>query len=103
MCSYIKSLNPEIPLHFTRFRPEYKMKKIAPTPVQKIEEAYRIAKSAGLKYVYVDNFPGHPNANTVYPSCGTLLIDRYHFKVLKNYIKDGHCPECGISIPGVWV
>lgn len=29
------------------------------------------------------------------------MVDRYGFMVLRNRIRDGKCPDCGISIHGI--
>ena len=54
LSEFIASINPEIPLHVSRFFPTYKMNDKAPTDVSKV---YELAKIAGkkLKYVYEGN------------------------------------------------
>jgi pyruvate formate lyase activating enzyme len=47
------NLGPEVPLHFSRYFPCYKMDK-PPTPRETLETAYRIAQKR-LKYVYLGN------------------------------------------------
>ena len=51
---WIASLNREIPLHVTRFFPQYRMADKAPTPVERV---YRLRNTAAqwLRYVYVGN------------------------------------------------
>lgn len=41
-------LSCDVPVHFLRFRPEYKMMNISYTPIETIENAYEIAEDAGL-------------------------------------------------------
>ncbi|MEM2427715.1 MAG: radical SAM protein, partial [Candidatus Bathyarchaeia archaeon] len=50
--NHVKRLGVEVPIHFTAYYPTYEFK-APPTPVEKLEEAYRIAKSFGVKYPYV--------------------------------------------------
>ncbi|MCD6521865.1 AmmeMemoRadiSam system radical SAM enzyme [Candidatus Calescamantes bacterium] len=103
MCEWIKNnLGEDVPLHFSRFFPMYKLVKLSPTPVSTLERAYKIAKEVGLKYVYLGNVPGSPYENTYCPKCGKVLIKRVGYVVLENNIKDGRCPYCGEKIPGVW-
>lgn len=97
------NVGPDVPLHFTRFHPMYKLTNLPPTPVETLERAYDIAKEEGLHYVYVGNVPGHPGNNTLCPQCGRLLIARTGFSVMEYYLRDGKCPTCGTAIPGVWV
>ena len=68
-------LGPDIPLHLTRYHPDWKLN-IPETRVQILEEAHEEAKKAGLDYVYVVNVPGHRHANTYCPKCHTWLIKR---------------------------
>jgi pyruvate formate lyase activating enzyme len=73
---------------------------LSPTPVGVLERARSIGKEEGLWYVYIGNVPGHKWENTYCHSCGTLLIERYVFDILKNRIQSGKCPECEAPIPG---
>lgn len=103
MCKWIRDeLGPDIPLHFSRFYPLYKLKSLEPTPVTTLEQAWQTARDEGLQYVYVGNVPGHPGENTVCPRCKTMLIERIGFTVKEVRLKDGHCPQCGHPIPGIW-
>jgi pyruvate formate lyase activating enzyme len=95
-------LNPDIPLHFLRFAPAYRLKHLPPTPVKTLEQARETALDVGLRYVYLSNLPGHDQANTCCPSCGSRLIERVGFNVLNCRIQNGHCPDCGTAIPGMW-
>lgn len=103
MCEWIKKeLGPDVPLHFLRFGPAFKLTKVPPTPVSTLEKAFEIAKETGLNYVYLGNVPGHIHNNTVCPKCGKLLIKRVGFQILENNIKDGKCKFCGHEIKGFW-
>jgi pyruvate formate lyase activating enzyme len=103
MCQWIKeNLGDEVPLHFTRFFPNYQLTSLPPTPISTLEKAYKIAKKVGLKYVYIGNVPGHPYENTYCPYCQKLLIKRMGFSVLENNIVDGSCKFCKRKIAGVF-
>ncbi len=95
-------ISTDVPLHFLRFHPQYKMKHLYPTPIKTLEKARAIALKSGMKYVYIGNVPGHPAENTYCPKCGKLLIRRAGYYVLENNIKDGKCPYCGYPIYGRW-
>lgn len=95
-------LGPDVPLHFTRFHPTYRLTDLPPTPVATLERAWSIGREAGLNYVYLGNVPGHPGENTVCPGCGEVLIRRVGFQVVAKSLIGGACPKCGRSIPGVW-
>lgn len=103
MCIWIReNLGEDVPLHFSRFSPAYRLTHLPPTSVQTLEEAVRIAKDVGLKYVYIGNVPGHVYNSTFCPNCKKRLIHRIHFSVLENHIKEGRCPFCGYKIYGIW-
>ena len=103
MCRWIKAeLGEDVPLHFNRFYPAYRLKNIPPTPVSVLEDARQIAIDEGINYVYIGNVPGHKYNSTFCPMCGSLLIDRVHFVVSKNRMREGKCPSCGLAISGIW-
>ncbi len=96
------NLGLNVPLHFLRFMPAYKMKNTPPTPLKTMERAYEIAKSNGLNYVYLGNVARTGRENTYCPNCGKLIIERSGFFVTKNYINNNRCPFCGMRIEGYW-
>jgi len=103
MCIWIKeNLGDEVPLHFSRFMPNYKLQNLPPTPIEKLQEAYNIAKEVGLKYVYIGNVPGHSGENTYCPNCKKIIVKRIGYQILENNIKDGKCRFCGYKIAGRW-
>lgn len=96
----LENLGSDTPLHFTRFQPQYKMSELIPTPIRKLEEAHKIAKDEGMRFVYIGNVPGHDYENTYCPKCGTLLIRRNAFSLFEyNITPKGSCPKCGEVIP----
>lgn len=97
-----KNLGTEVPVHFSRFFPSYRMTGLFPTPIETLENAHRIAKEAGLEYVTIGNAPSHKYNSTFCPKCKKRIIYRIHFTVLKNNVKDGKCKFCGHKIPGIW-
>ena len=97
-----RNLGPDVPTHFIRFLPEYKLDSLPPTPVETLTRAQQIAQAAGLNYVYVGNLPGHKGENTYCAHCGEPLILRMGFTVMLNHIEEGKCIYCGNSIPGIW-
>ena len=103
MCLWIKeNLGGDAPLHFSRFYPSYKLKNLPLTPIETLEQAYKIARKVGLEYVTIGNVPGHKYNSTYCPKCGKKLIHRIHFKVFSNDVRDGKCRSCGYPIPGIW-
>jgi len=104
MCSWLaEEVGVNVPLHFTRFEPKHILSELPPTPISTIKKAYSIAKSAGIKHVYIGNLPGHDESNTMCPGCGKTVIERLNFSIIKNIVKRGKCPFCQYQIEGVWV
>ena len=95
-------VSPRVPLHFSRFHPQYKLENLPPTPVETLERARETAMGEGLAFVYVGNVGGHPGNHTYCPACGEVLIERVGFGVKSYHIEDGACGFCGTPIPGVW-
>jgi pyruvate formate lyase activating enzyme len=103
MCVWIReNLGAEVPLHFTRFFPAYKLTSLPPTPVATLEAAVRIADEEGLRYVYIGNVPGHERNSTFCPECGERVIHRIHCNVLSMDVERGKCRFCEHEIPGIW-
>jgi pyruvate formate lyase activating enzyme len=103
MCQWIRdTLSDEVPLHFTRFFPAYKLTSLPATPIETLESAAHIADDEGLQYVYIGNCPGHERNSTFCPACGEKIIERLHFAVLSLDVERGKCGSCGHRIPGIW-
>jgi len=103
MCRWIKKeLGADVPLHFGRFVPQYKLKNLPQTPLKSLEEAREIALKEGLRFVYISNVAPHDGNNTYCPKCKKALIKRVGLKILENNLTNGKCKFCGEKIPGVW-
>jgi pyruvate formate lyase activating enzyme len=99
----VDRLGSDVPVHFTRYYPQYKLQNLPPTPVKTLERARNIAISEGIHFVYVGNVPNHPGEHTYCPSCGIRLIKRHGYWIQENKIRNNTCPECKYTIPGVWI
>lgn len=103
MCQWIaQDLGPDVPIHFSRFYPQYRLKNLSPTPPRTLRTAREIALSEGLHFAYIGNLPGDEGESTFCPNCNKVVIRRIGYQILKNDLKDGMCPHCGTKIPGVW-
>ncbi len=103
MCIWIaENLGSEVPLHFNRFFPAYKMQHLPATPIQTLESAVAVGDESGLRYVYLGNVPGHKRNSTFCPECGERIIHRFHFAVASLDVVGGKCRFCGHPIPGLW-
>lgn len=93
-------LGPDVPIHFLRFHPDYKMMEFGTTPIETLEKHYAIAKAEGLKFVYLGNVPGHPLEHTYCPECNNIAIERYGFNIISWNLDDNNCCSvCGNSLP----
>jgi pyruvate formate lyase activating enzyme len=95
-------VGPDVPVHFTRFHPDYQLPNLPDTPVATLERAREAAMQQGLRFVYLGNVPGHPGNNTYCPKCGKAVIERDGLFVTGMRLKNGCCAFCGRDIPGVW-
>ena len=92
---WVCSLDRKIPVHFSRFHPDYKMLNKPTTPLETLEMAVEVARDVGVEYVYIGNVWGHKYEDTYCPNCGTKLIDRYGFYIRNMNLSGNKCPECG--------
>jgi pyruvate formate lyase activating enzyme len=95
-------LGPEVPVHFTRFHPDYQLTNLPPTPVATLERARDIAMDKGIYYAFVGNVPGHPGNHTYCPKCRKIVIKREGFFVEEMHLAQGRCAYCQQPIAGVW-
>lgn len=98
----VKELGPNVPVHFTRYHPMYRIKNLPPTPSETLLKARAIAMAEGCRFAYSGNVPGLEGQDTICPSCKKPVVRRYGYQILENTIKDGACGACGAVIPGVW-
>ncbi len=98
----VQKLGPDVPIHFTRFHPMYKLKNLPPTPIKTLEKARQIALDNGVHFAYAGNVPGHPGEDTYCPSCRKTLIRRDGYHIIYNRVRGGLCPYCDTRIAGVW-
>lgn len=96
-------LGADVPMHFTRFHPDYQLLNLPATPIATLDRARAIAMDCGIHYAYVGNVPGHAGNHTYCPSCGKAVIERDNFFVTSVNLKDGRCAFCRRAIAGVWV
>ena len=95
-----EQLGPDVPLHFTAFHPDHKMRDIAATPPATLTRARNIARSKGLRYVYTGNVVDREGGTTFCPQCNSALIERDWHQIHAYQLgKAGQC-GCGAPIAG---
>ncbi|MGA2114960.1 MAG: AmmeMemoRadiSam system radical SAM enzyme [Bryobacteraceae bacterium] len=104
LARWIKNeLGRDVPLHFSRFHPDYLLKDLPPTPLPTLERAKAICDAEGLDYVYIGNVaPGHPAENTWCPKCRRVVVERAGFTIRALALDGGKCRFCQHAIPGIW-
>ncbi len=95
LIDFVKTeLGPEVPLHFSRYYPQYKLD-LPATSVEILLMARNMAIESGLKYVYLGNVRDAEHSNTYCKTCGELLIRRTGYSVrFPNITKDKKCKKC---------
>ncbi len=96
-------LGPDVPLHFTAFHPDYRMRDTPPTPAATLTRARRIARQNGVHYAYTGNVHDREGGSTWCPDCGALLIERDWYQLgAWGLTEGGMCARCGGACPGVF-
>jgi pyruvate formate lyase activating enzyme len=95
-------MGPDVPVHFSRFHPIYRLNNLPITPIETLDRARKISMDAGLRYVYVGNVPFNEGESTYCPSCHKVVIKRIGYNVDAAGLKNGACAACGTKIAGVW-
>ncbi len=99
----LDNLGCDVPLHFTAFHPDWKLKDRPPTPPQTLKAARKLAISLGLRYVYTGNIYDEIGQTTYCHSCQTPLIGRDWYNLtLWNLDGSGRCKNCGTPCAGVF-
>lgn len=104
MCLWVlNNVGEEVPIHFSRFWPEYKLANLPPTPPETIKQARQICLELGMKYVYTGNISDQDGSTTYCPGTQQPVIKRDGFLIKENLVDNlGLSEGCPSSISGVW-
>ena len=94
-CTWAAGVDCDIPIHFSRFHPDWRMLDRPATPLDTLKKARHLAMQAGMRYVYVGNVVSEYE-NTFCPDCGAIIIERAGFRINK---RGKTCPDCGYVAP----
>ncbi len=87
-------LGINVPIHFSKFHPDFKFNKGQNTPMETLYSAHRIARAEGLNFVYLGNVMHCDEENTYCPDCEALVLERIGLRIVKDKTKDGKCALC---------
>lgn len=96
LVEWVASLDREIPLHFSRYFPQYRLE-LPPTPIETLRLAREIAREK-LSFVYLGNVWGGEGSDTHCPNCGALLVARRGFSARIAGLKGRKCGRCGRDV-----
>ena len=97
----VENLGPDVPLHFSAFHPDYKMRHIPQTPPETLTRARQIALKNGVRYAYTGNVVDAQGGSTYCHKCGALLIGRNWYNLSGWKLTDkGCCQMCGTRCAG---
>lgn len=96
LVDWVADLGPDIPVHFSRYFPAYKMER-PPTPVETLRRARAIAREK-LHHVYIGNVPGNDGNETICQACGKPVITRRGFAPVSYRLDGKRCGQCGAGI-----
>jgi pyruvate formate lyase activating enzyme len=101
-CWLVEHLGPDVPLHFTAFHPDFRLRDRPPTPLATLRRARQIARKNGVRHVYVGNVHDPEGDSTSCHTCGGLLIGRDWFELTAWNLDHGRCRQCGTACPGLF-
>jgi len=97
----VDTLGPDVPMHFTAFHPDFKMRDRPPTPQRTLTRARQVAMSNGVRFAYTGNVHDAGGSSTYCSSCGEMLIGRdWYVLSTWNLTDKGCCAACGAVCPG---
>ncbi len=96
-------LGPDVPLHFSAFHPDWKMRDHPSTPPETLTKARGIAVKNGIRYCYTGNVHDEAGGSTYCHACGERLIGRdWYVMTSWKMTEDGRCAKCGTPCAGVF-
>ncbi|TVO79056.1 MAG: AmmeMemoRadiSam system radical SAM enzyme [Sedimenticola selenatireducens] len=99
----VANLGPDVPMHFTAFHPDWKMRDHPPTPPATLSRARTVAMENGIRYAYTGNVHDGIGGSTWCHSCNQLLIERDWYELgVWHLTEDGCCDQCGEPCAGLF-
>jgi len=98
----VENLGPDVPMHFSAFHPDWKMRDVPATSAATLSQARRIALKAGVRYAYTGNVDDPEGGSTFCHVCAAELVGRDGYELTAWALKSGRCGACGEPCPGLF-
>ena len=99
----VDNLGRDVPMHFSAFHPDWKMRDKSNTPAKTLSLARRIARDNGVRYAYTGNVHDRLGGSTYCHECDALLIGRDWYELTHWELDDtGRCNRCNSPCAGVF-
>jgi len=99
----VEHMGREVPMHFTAFHPDWKMRDRSATAPYSLKRAREIALNNGVRYAYTGNIHDTQGGSTLCPNCGQTMIEREWYIIREyNLTDDGKCRFCGAGCAGIF-
>ncbi len=99
----VDHLGPQVPMHFTAFHPDWRMRDVPPTPPETLSRARELAMEQGVFFAYTGNVIDPEGQSTFCPHCKHCVIGRDGYAILSWDLNErGACNRCGNTLPGVF-
>ena len=97
----VENLGVDVPMHFSAFHPDWKMRDLPRTPTSTLLKARDIALKNGVRYAYIGNAHNKTADSTYCHQCGELLIGRDWYELSEwNLNEHGACKFCTTPCAG---
>ena len=99
----VERLGPDVPVHFTAFHPDWKLRDRPGTPAATLTRAREIACANGVRYAYTGNVHDGAGQSTYCHGCSAVVIERDWYELGAWRLDErGRCAACGEPCAGVF-
>jgi pyruvate formate lyase activating enzyme len=98
----VAELGADVPIHFTAFHPDYRLRHRPHTPAATLRRARQTAMRNGVRYSYTGNVRDADGSSTRCHACAALLIGRDGYAITEWRLRDRACARCGTPVAGTF-
>ncbi|MDF1820296.1 MAG: AmmeMemoRadiSam system radical SAM enzyme [Alcanivoracaceae bacterium] len=96
----VRHLGPGVPMHFTAFHPDYKLRDVPATSHASLQRARAIARANGIIHAYTGNVHDSEGSSTACQGCGETVIERDWYQLGQWQLEGNQCRHCGTVLAG---